>query len=229
VRWRQRLDDGDLEALWACSGRAPSSTRMISRDVREMIARFWEEHSRASPDFKRALRHRIGPKQYEEHGACFLEMTQTQLYLLFRRAHADVLIGQRSFEACKPWFIRYSQVRDTCLCRYHVQFDLMYGVFSRLSSHAGVVPSRARDFVHAILCQRLHGEEYHRHACVQGSCVTCGSLLRMPSVPEDIDRDESVTWQQYQYEIRDTQGQAQTRRLTLVPRTASRQEFIDAF
>ena len=51
VRWRLRLDAGDPEALWAISGRAPRSSRLLVPEIRQIIERFWEEHSRASPDF----------------------------------------------------------------------------------------------------------------------------------------------------------------------------------
>ena len=224
VRWRIRLDVGDPEALWASSGRAPRSSRLLVPEIRELIGRFWEDHSRASPDFRRALRHRIDTGQYEEHGACFLEMTQTQLYLMFRSAHADIVIGQRSFEACKPWFIRSTSIHDTCLCRWHIQFELYYGVFGRLIGHAGVVPRTARDFVHHILCPRSEVDFYHRQACVQGTCISCGHLARVPFVSQDDDREEIVLWQQYQYDIRALPSGGQSRRLALCER-----EFIAAF
>ena len=80
--------------LWASSGRAPRCTRVLDPRMREFIGQFWEHNSRALPDYKKALQHRVGRKQYIEHGACILEMTQSQLYSLFQQTHPEISIGQ---------------------------------------------------------------------------------------------------------------------------------------
>ena len=120
--------------------------------MREFIGQFWENNSRALPEYKKALWHRVGRKQYIEHGACILEMTQSQLYSLFQQTHPEIRIGQRSFEACKPWFIRFMRERDTCCCRYHVEFQLLYDSFRALHGYDGLVPTSPRDFIHSLLC-----------------------------------------------------------------------------
>ena len=108
IRWR-RLDLGEEGSLWGFSGRAPRCTRLLQPELRAMIETFWEEHSRASLEYKKVLRRHVQRGVYVEHHACFLKMTQTELYLEFRHVHPTIIISQRSFEACKPWFVRYSQ------------------------------------------------------------------------------------------------------------------------
>ena len=126
---RRRLELGEEGALWGFSGRAPRCDRLLKPEMRALIETFWEERSRASPEYKKVLRRRVQRGEYIEHHSCFLEMTQTELFFEFRREHPEIEISQRSFEACKPWFVRYSQQRDTCCCRYHVGFQLLYDVF----------------------------------------------------------------------------------------------------
>lgn len=186
---RQQLDLGRGEALWASSGRAPRCTRILDDSMRDFIAQFWEMHTRALPDFKKALRHRVGRKQYIEHGAHILEMTQHELFCLFRETHPEIVISERTFEACRPWFIRFMRERDTCCCRYHVEFQLLYDVFRRAPGFDGVLPSSPRDFVHTLLCEREEGAIYHQLACVEGTCLTCGHLERFPRCAADDDED----------------------------------------
>ena len=69
------------------------------------------------PNYKRVLRHRVGRREYVEHGACILVVSQTQLFLAFQDAHLEI-----TFEACKPWFVRYMREWDTCCCGHHVHF-----------------------------------------------------------------------------------------------------------
>ena len=54
--------------------------------------------------FKKALRKRVSRGVYIEHGECFLEVIQTEMYTQFVEAHPEFKIGLRSFERCKPWF-----------------------------------------------------------------------------------------------------------------------------
>lgn len=218
ARRREHLDLGHGETLWAGSGRAPRCTRILNDTMRDFIAQFWEMHTRALPDFKKALRHRVGRKQYIEHGAHILEMTQHELFCLFRETHPEIVISERTFEACRPWFIRFMRERDTCCCRYHVEFQLLYDVFRRAPGFDGVLPSSPRDFVHTLLCEREEGATYHRMACVEGTCLTCGHLQRFPVCAADVDEDgQIVSWQRYEYHVYTGLSGAQSRRLQLTP------------
>lgn len=228
-RRRQRLDLGHGGDLWASSGRAPRSTRVLDPRMREFIGQFWEHNSRALPDYKKALRHRVGRKQYIEHGACIIEMTQSQLYSLFQQRHPEISIGQRSFEACKPWFIRFMRERDTCCCRYHVEFQLLYDSFRRLHGYDGLVPVSPRDFIHSLLCGREDGDSYHQLACVEGKCAHCGGLAKFPALDLVLQEDEVVSWQRYEYHIYTGQSGASSRRLQLTPHSGPRLAFVSSF
>ena len=92
---RCRLDLGEEGSLWGFSGRAPRCTHLLQPELRAMIETFWEERSRASLEYKKVLHPRVQRGVYVEHHACFLEMTQTELYLEFRRVHPTVIISQR--------------------------------------------------------------------------------------------------------------------------------------
>ena len=223
---RRRLDLGEEGSLWSFIGRAPRHTRLLQPDLRSMIETFWEEHSRASPEYKKVLRRRVQRGEYVEHHACFLEMTQTELYLEFRHAHPAITISQRSFEACKPWFVRYSQQRDTCCCRYHVGFQLLYSVFRGFIGHSGSIhPTSPRDFVHSLLCARREDNDmYHRMACVQGTCDVCGSLRLLQISELDSSDQEMVRWRQYEYVML-----GDSRRLQLVEHLSPRIDFITRF
>lgn len=228
-RRRQRLDSGHGGDLWASSGRASRCTRVLDPRMREFIGLFWEHNSRALPDYKKALRRRVGRKQYIEHGACILEMTQSQLFRLFQQTHPEISIGQRSFEACKPWFIRFMRERDTCCCRYHVEFQLLYDSFRRLHGYDGLVAASPRDFIHSLLCVREDGDSYHKMACVEGKCVDCGSLAKFPSLDVDFPEDEVVSWQRYDYHTYTAQSGATSRRLQLTPHSGPRLPFVSTF
>jgi hypothetical protein len=54
-------------------------------------------------DIKRV---RVGTKQYRSHAVQILEKSQSEVYTDFKSLHPDVQISQRSFEKCKPFFIR---------------------------------------------------------------------------------------------------------------------------
>jgi hypothetical protein len=123
-RRRQIIEAEPLGAIWAYGGRAPRCDKVLVGVVKETIERFWVENCRASPIFKNVIRKRIGRGDYIEHHACFLDQTQTQLYCLFLQTHPELRIGQRSFDKCKPWFVRVTRERDTCCCRYHVEFAM---------------------------------------------------------------------------------------------------------
>ena len=91
---RLSLDDHDVRALWASRGRALRSDRLLDEHTTSLIEVFWEEHCRASPVFKKALRNRVSRDVYIEHGACFLEHIQTGLYTQLVEAHPQLKIGQ---------------------------------------------------------------------------------------------------------------------------------------
>jgi hypothetical protein len=56
-------------------------------------------------------------------------MTQIELFNKFKEEHKEAKISINTFVQQKPWFVRPITVRDTCCCRYHVEFELYYNTF----------------------------------------------------------------------------------------------------
>ncbi|MCO5569022.1 hypothetical protein L7F22_022728 [Adiantum nelumboides] len=59
-------------------------------------------------------------------------------------------VGQCTFEYCQPWFVRFLRERETCCCRYHVQFQYLYDAFCILSGRVGLVPTDPRNFIESV-------------------------------------------------------------------------------
>ena len=73
---------------------------------------------------------RIGSKIRDPHPKHLLDMTQTELFKKFVDGKVlNITISQRSFEKCKPWYVRINKERITCCCKNHVQFCYNYDVF----------------------------------------------------------------------------------------------------
>ena len=73
-----------------------------------------------------------GSRNTEPHVQHYLDMTQTQLFEMFKVVHVELRLGQRSFEKCKPWYVRINTIQNTCCCRYHIEFDLYYHTFAHI-------------------------------------------------------------------------------------------------
>ncbi len=48
---------------------------------------------------------------------------QTEFFLRFQVAHLDLIIGQKSFESLKPFFVKPIKDQNTYYCIYHVKFN----------------------------------------------------------------------------------------------------------
>ena len=69
-----------------------------------------------------------GSKDREPHINHLLDITQTELYEKFRNEHRQLNLGKISFEQCKPWYVRINTLRNTCCCRYHVEYEYYYEI-----------------------------------------------------------------------------------------------------
>ena len=101
-------------------------------------------------------------------------------------SHIELRLGKRSFEKCKPWYVRINTVRNTCCCRYHIKFDIYYHTFSHIRHFLNpnhvqecssiVLPMSSRYFIHSMICLRQDGKTHYSKQCVEGSCNKCGGL-----------------------------------------------------
>ena len=102
----------------------------------------------------------------------------TQIY--FFNKSKDVKIFINTFVQQKPWFVRPIIVRDTCCCRYHVEFELYYDTFLDFGKNlwsSSPPPSTFHAFISEILCEREGDELFYQNKCVGGKkCDRCGNL-----------------------------------------------------
>ncbi|CAG2239434.1 unnamed protein product [Mytilus edulis] len=106
----------------------------LSEEVRKMIYDFWcsPENSRQTGNKIDVKRVRIGIKTYCSHAVQILEKTQSEVFLSFQQTRPEIKISQRTFEKCKPYFIRAARPKDrtTCCCRYHLENKYLFQSFS---------------------------------------------------------------------------------------------------
>ena len=88
------------------------------------------DNTRVSRNSRDVLKLRVGSKIRDPHPKHLLDMTQTEMFKKFVDAKVlTITISQRSFEKCKPWYVRINKERITCFCKTHVQFHYHYDVF----------------------------------------------------------------------------------------------------
>jgi hypothetical protein len=89
----------------------------IDQATIELVVDFWKENSVVSPCVKDVIgSRRKGATPHPKH---YLDRSQTDIYLAFKKKHPDVPIGQRRFEMCKPFFVvpLGREDRITCACK----------------------------------------------------------------------------------------------------------------
>ena len=122
----------------------------------------------------------------ETHVKHYLDMTQTQLFDMFKFSHVELRLGKRYFEKWKPWYVRINTIQNTSCCRYHIEFYLYYHTFARIHDFmhpndvqecpSTVPPMPSRDFIHSIMCLRKNGKTHYLKKCEEVSCNHCGGL-----------------------------------------------------
>ena len=65
--------------------------------VKGLVHTFWHDNTRPSSN-KDVLKHCRGSRNNELHVKHYLDMTQTQLFEMFKVAHVELRLEQRSFE-----------------------------------------------------------------------------------------------------------------------------------
>ena len=102
----------------------------MSEEVGKLVHDFWAgpEVTCRTGNKKDTIRKRIAPKVYVQHEKQILEMTQTEVFLAFKRKYPDVKIGQRAFEKCRPFYVipLRMQDRNLCCCRVHVGMQIAF-------------------------------------------------------------------------------------------------------
>ena len=62
------------------------------------------------------------------HEKELLERSQSEVYLEFKQKYPELKIGQRTFEKCKPFFVKQAREQDRvlCCCRTHVETRMLF-------------------------------------------------------------------------------------------------------
>ena len=106
-------------------------------------------------------------------------MTQIQFFNKFKDEHKELNLSINTFVQQKPWYVRPITIRDTCCCRYHVEFELYYDTFLQFGKTfwSNSPPSTIHAFISEILCERDSHENFYNKRCVGGKkCDHCGNL-----------------------------------------------------
>ncbi|CAC5406377.1 unnamed protein product [Mytilus coruscus] len=104
-----------------------------SEDEKRQVYEYWKKSGISRPTGNKSdvKRERLGPNIYASHMIQILEKTQTEVYTDFRIENPEIKISQRSFENCKPFFVRPIRQKDrqTCCCRYHVEIKSSFKAY----------------------------------------------------------------------------------------------------
>ena len=90
-----------MENLRAFSGRLPRKDMKLVEVVKGLVHAFWHDNTRPSSNRRDVLKHCKGSRNHEPHIKNYFDMTQTQLYEMFKFSPLELRLGQRYFEKCK--------------------------------------------------------------------------------------------------------------------------------
>ena len=132
--------------------------------VKGLVHAFCHDNTRPSSNTRVVLKCCGGFRDHELHIKHYLDITQTQLYEIFKVTHLEFRFGQISFEKCKLLYVRINTICNTCFCRYHVEFDYYYNTFLYIHKFlhpnhvqecsSKTLPISSRYFIHTIMCPR---------------------------------------------------------------------------
>lgn len=95
----------------------------LNIEIKSLVEKYWHDNTRVSSNARDVLKLRVGSKIHDPHPKHLLDTTQTKFY----KKNCDylVLIGnisisQRSFETCKPWYVKINKQKISCYCKTHV-------------------------------------------------------------------------------------------------------------
>ena len=135
-----------------------------------------------------------------------METTQIELFNKFKEENHEIHVSISAFVQQKPWYVKPITVRNTCCCRYHVEFELYYDIllnFCRTFWKYSPPPYTIRDFISQILCERQSNELFYENKCVGGKkCDDYGNLTKFQNKYRIDKNDQAlsnmkVKWKRY--------------------------------
>lgn len=126
--------------------------------------------------------------------------------------HPYVQISKRSFQKCKPFFIRASKpkYRITCCCRYHLEikyvlkscmeFRRKLNKNEQQGESVFVIYDSVYDICHETVCQKDQ-QGYYKTNCLQRNCDKCGvNRCNFSALENDMSSGaEFVHWSCFEY------------------------------
>ena len=133
---------------------------------------------------KDILRERVTAKTYISHAKQLLDKSQTEVYLEFKKKYPEIKIGQRTFEKCKPFFVKAPKEEDrvSCYCRRtHVEARMVFSqcmkfrksIVDKTSQPLYPVFNHLSDVVQETFCLKQEGKCYEKK-CLYRECSECG-------------------------------------------------------
>ena len=223
----------------------------ISANTKKLAYEFW-----ASPDISRPtgnkkdiVRERVAAKTYMTHEKQLLDKSQTEVYLEFKSKYPEIKIGQRTFEKCKPFFVKPAREEDrvSCCCRTHVEARMLFtqcmnfrkSVVAKMELSKGQndqpqypVFSHLTDIVQQTLCPKQEGKCYNEKDCLYRECPHCG-VVNFETYHQEEDQSVNaplVKWEKFEYVVcgKDTNGKDK-KRLRIVSKETSPGEMFKYF
>lgn len=211
-------------ACWAYTCRKTRSDA-LPVETKRIAYNYWLSTGVSRPTGNKSdiKRERIAPNVYSKHMVHILEKTQTEVYLDFKRENPNIAIGQRSFEGCKPYYVRQVRQKDrqTCCCRYHVEIKSCFKAcmdFRKKYVQDDLFPifNDIGEISDVTLCAT--GDRYHDIACLKRMCTRCGihKLQFHPDETDTSDKAENVKWEKFENVDVNMKGNKTVRKLLLV-------------
>ena len=186
-------------------------------------------------DIKRV---KLAKNKYSSHSCMILEKTQSEVFQEFKVSYPNIKIGQRTFEKCKPYYVRSANKKDmsTCCCRTHVEVRSLFKSCMSFRKSVGndthiKVYQSLNELISDTLCEQSANTHQHKRCCLNRTCTECGvDTLRL--LPQEDGRDEDVgqvTWEKYEYQSIKHKDGTNIRKLILVKKTTAPKDMFMFF
>lgn len=182
----------------------------VKAEVRKAAQEFWHENTTESPHMRDKARLRLGVREYATHAIHLQYLTSTELYLLFLEKYPLLVgeIGQRSFDALRPYYVRTRLHREVCMCvtchetrlSAEAHFDGMTQWGEALLRTHAVDAAAERAPPPPCVCKAgslrcpysyVEGGALKGHRC-RGSLHTLGDTVLCPIRDDALDHDQKV-------------------------------------
>ena len=105
---RDSLDvEGQMETLWEFSRRFPRKDMKLVEIVKGLVHTFWHDNTRPSSNTKYVLKLYRGSINNEPHVKHYIDMTQTQLFDMFKVYHVELRLGPTNLDKIEGSLLQF--------------------------------------------------------------------------------------------------------------------------